>query len=130
RGAGQPCRPVPEAEGGRVMKIAIDYDGTWTEDPAFWRDFIASARRAGHECRIVTYRDDRFDRTPELAALEAEVGVIYTRGIAKRRYCNHFGEGFVPDVWVDDTPEALLQNSPTPPAALRLWREERDEEAA
>lgn len=109
------------------MKIALDYDLTFTLDAASWLRFAADFVAAGHEIRIVTIRDDRFDRTAELVKLEGAIGVIYTRGVAKRWFCDHFGEGFRPDVWIDDKPETILSNSTTAPDGLLDWRASRGE---
>jgi hypothetical protein len=38
------------------MKIALDYDGTYTVDPQFWEDFITLAKVRGHEVVCVTKR--------------------------------------------------------------------------
>lgn len=109
------------------MKIALDYDGTYTADPAFWDIMISVALRQGHDIRVVTARDDLVDRTEPLVEVERLVPVIYTRGIAKRWYCEHFVDDFVPQIWIDDRPEAVLQNSQTSPEALAKWRNERNE---
>lgn len=109
------------------MKIALDYDHTYSADPAFWGGFIRLCEYSGHEIRIVTARDERFDRTEPLEKIEDHIPVIYTRGIAKRWYCEHFVEDFMPDIWIDDRPESILENSTTSPDALALWRKNRDE---
>jgi len=109
------------------MRIALDFDQTVTLDPEFWRAFIRLAQDAGHDIRIVTARDDKLDRTAMVASMESLCPVIYTRGIAKRWFCGHFGGNFQPDVWIDDRPEAVIANSPTTPEDLARWREERNE---
>lgn len=110
------------------MRIALDYDKTYTEDPTAWRLFIFHMRAFGHEVRIVTVRDDRtgLDRTQPLIDLEAFVPVVYTRGIAKRWFCSHFTDGWRPDIWIDDKPETILNNSTLTPEQLTEWRAERD----
>lgn len=82
------------------MKIALDYDGTFTEDPELWTRFVHTAVSCGQEVRIVTYR-------PQLPghALDVPCDVIYTRGNQKRPYCK--GVGFDPGVWIDDMPELI-----------------------
>lgn len=111
------------------MRIALDYDQTYTLDPTFWNAFIQMlyASRGDHEVCIVTVRDRNLDRTAELVKLERKVKVIYTAGVAKRWFLSHFGEGFVPDIWIDDKPESILYNSPTTPADLVIWRTARGE---
>lgn len=112
------------------MHLALDYDKTWTLDPPFWAAFAEFATMRGHEVRIVTIRDERFDRTAPLTALEQHLPVIYTRGVAKRWYCSHFAPDFPVDVWIDDRPETILYNSTTTPADLAAWRAERGEAGA
>lgn len=106
------------------MRIAVDYDNTYTEDPVLWDAFIGQAMNRGHDVYIVTARDDQYDRTPALIAVERTVRpnhVVYCRGIAKRWYCLHFGPGAI-DVWIDDRPEAILANSTATPEDLAAWR--------
>jgi len=109
------------------MKIALDYDHTYSLDPIFWNQVIRAARRTGHDIRVVTARDDRLDRTAQLVELEKRLPVIYTRGIAKKWFCTHFGEGFVPDVWIDDRPESVIDNSDSSVESLADWRWARNE---
>lgn len=109
------------------MKIALDYDHTYSLDPSFWGWFVLTARSFGHEVKMVTVRDDRFDRTTKLVEAEKILSVIYTRGAAKKWYCEHFGDGFIPDVWIDDKPESILANSTFSPEGLAIWRAERGE---
>lgn len=108
------------------MKLALDYDGTYTLDPDFWLDVVDLARIYGHEVRIVTHRDERLDRTAPLAKAEQAVPVIYTRGISKRFFCEHFSD-FVPDVWIDDKPESITHNSSISPEGLAEWRASRED---
>ncbi len=109
------------------MRVALDYDNTYTADPEFWNAFIARAKYNGHQVRIVTARDERFDRTAALAELEKRIPVIYCRGVAKQWYLTHFGEGFTVDVWIDDKPESILNNSEFSPDNLATWRANRGE---
>ena len=111
------------------MNIALDYDLTYSKDPEFFHAIIGLARNfAGHDIRVVTIRDDRFDRTPPLVAVEATVPIIYTRGVAKKWYLTHFGDGFIPDIWVDDKSESVFNNSTATPKILAEWRGNRGED--
>jgi hypothetical protein len=107
------------------MKIALDYDHTYSSNPKLWDKFIDLARMAGEDIRIVTARDWQHDRTPFLRELEGKLPVVYTAGVAKRWYCQHFTDGFVPDIWIDDRPESILENSQATPESLAEWRKER-----
>lgn len=108
------------------MQIALDYDNCYTRDPEGWDFFIDMMRGRGHDTRIVTSRDDRFDRTQPLVNLEAKMEVIYCRGMAKQPYCRMFIEGFDPDIYIDDKPDTVHNNSRFSPENLAKWREERD----
>jgi hypothetical protein len=110
------------------MKIALDYDLTYSADEVLWHKFINLAQVRGHEVRIVTIRDDRHDRTAQLVALEKHIPVMYSRGVAKKFYCTH--EGWAPDIFIDDKPETILYNSTTTPEDLAAWRAGRGEASA
>jgi hypothetical protein len=113
------------------MRIALDYDNTYTADPLFWNGFIKDAWARGHEVRIVTVRDERHDRTAPLIELERRVQIIYTRGVAKQHFCTHVADdGWVPEVWIDDSPRSILENSSASPEWLTDWRATRNEAGA
>jgi len=111
------------------LKISLDYDLTYSLDPAFWNLVIEFSKLFGHEVRIVTVRDERYDRTAPLIEAEKIVPVIYTRGVAKKWFMSHFGDGFMPDVWIDDKPESVMHNSTFSPEGLKDWRDTRGEAA-
>ena len=81
------------------MKIALDYDGTFTEDPVLWKKFVALAESRGHEVICVTMRYPH-----EPVPVEVPCRVIYTSRKAKAIAVNM-------DVWIDDSPRWLLQDS-------------------
>lgn len=109
------------------MKIALDYDMTYSADPDVFDDLIDVFQAAGHEVFLLTYRDKDHDWTPLMTHLEKDMGVpVYcTGGIAKRWYSEHFGPGHI-DIWIDDKPEAILQNSGLNPMQLKEWRDQDD----
>ena len=80
------------------MKIALDYDGTFTEDPQFWEAVIALAKQHHHDIRFVTLRED--------AELPIDCPIIYTGMKPKGRYVIEYG--WIPDVWIDDHPERIF----------------------
>lgn len=108
------------------MRLALDYDQTYTLDPPFWSRFVSTAKLEGNDIRVVTVRDDRFDRTQPLVELEKRIPVIYTRGVAKGFYCLHHAQ-WVPDIWIDDSPKSIIENSSATPDWLVGWRETRGE---
>lgn len=84
------------------MRIALDYDGTYTNDPELWEQFIANARARGHEVVCVTMR-----RPAE--ALTMGIDVYYTARRAKKLFMMELG--VLVDVWIDDMPEFLLTSA-------------------
>lgn len=93
------------------MKIAIDYDLTYTVDPGFWDAVVKLGRKRGHEFVCITARSeppsvDRGEIVPKLPIVLSPRG--YKQDAAK-------AAGHRIDVWIDDTP-GLIQ--PDPIAAL------------
>jgi len=82
------------------MKIALDYDGTYTEDTELWNRFIELCRDK-HEVICVTMRYP----TEEV---DIPIPIIYTSRRAKKIYCSAMGIHF--DIWIDDSPEWLFKN--------------------
>lgn len=105
------------------MKIAVDYDGTISEDVNGWSSAMDILRSAGHDVFIVTFRDKEHDWNTDLEFFYQDGYEVYcTGGVAKRWWCAHFGPGQV-DVWIDDKPEAIINNSVMHPDELVVWRE-------
>lgn len=80
------------------MLIALDYDKTYTADPALWNDFVQLAQDRAHTVKIVTMR------TPNEEIIDAPVEVIYTSRVAKASVIKA-------DVWIDDSPYWIYQDS-------------------
>lgn len=79
------------------MKIALDYDGTYTLDPHFWDDFIEEAQARGHSVIIITsrHKDQRVE-------LEVPCHVIYCNYMPKEDFYN-------PDIWIDNDPRWITE---------------------
>lgn len=84
------------------MRIALDYDGTYTRDPQLWDQFIGSCAGAGHELVCVTMR------YPE-EAISPPCEVVYTSREAKLPFMVALGRK--PDVWIDDNPHWIFERS-------------------
>ena len=82
------------------MRIALDFDGTYTADPYLWDRFIEMCRDR-HDIWCVTMR------YPHEEA-EISIPVIYTSRKAKKIYCEEKGIHF--DIWIDDCPEWLFKD--------------------
>jgi len=80
------------------MRIALDYDNTYTLDPSLWNGFIKAAQARGHDVRIVTMR------YPHETIQSAPVDVTYTSRKAK-------SSAVSADVWIDDSPCWIYQDA-------------------
>lgn len=100
------------------MKIALDYDGTYTADPPLWDRFIRWARLGGHKVYIVTMRhakDDTIDSIPE-----GVNGVVYCDGGRKKTVTESLGIDIA--IWIDDNPEGIHVGSVYTDKELEAWR--------
>jgi hypothetical protein len=80
------------------MLIALDYDKTYTADPALWNSFAELAQNCGHTVKIVTMR------TPAETIVNVPVEVVYTSRKAKAAVVSA-------DIWIDDSPQWVYQDS-------------------
>jgi hypothetical protein len=120
------------------MKIAIDYDRTWTADPLVLLHVATVFHGAGHQCYIVTARSptkdnifspvnfgEPLDEAAELLLGAEQDGVIedilYCDGVAKRWALHHYHDIDV-DIWIDDKPDNILANSTATKEILAEWR--------
>ena len=94
----------------KKLLIAIDYDGTYTEDPKLWDAFIALATRAGHRviCCTMRYEDTEGDEVKDL--LRGKVERIFFTGRKNKSEALGTHE-LVPDIWIDDAPHWIFVNS-------------------
>jgi hypothetical protein len=95
--------------------IALDYDGTYTRDPAAWLMFIELMLIRGHEVKVVTMRypserdHHKTPMDPRLIARVGEDGMIFTSRQAKGPFCEAMGLFF--HIWVEDTPRAIHESA-------------------
>lgn len=80
------------------MRIALDYDNTFTCDPDMWLGFIRAAKSRGHEVKIVTMR------YPSEPVEVTDAEVVYTSRKAKAAY-------YPADVWIDDCPTFIFRDA-------------------
>ena len=81
------------------MLLALDYDKTYTADPAMWDGFIQLAQDHGHEVKIVTMRH------PHEPVAGLQIEIVYTGRKAK-------ASAVSADIWIDDSPAWIFQDSP------------------
>lgn len=101
-----------------MVTVALDYDGTFTAAPSFWRKFILMAIDAGHTVIMVTGRSDRVMHSDPLRHWGEEVRsalrmqgltdilpVVFAGDKPKRLAAEQ--AGYKVDIWIDDDPDAV-----------------------
>ena len=108
------------------MIIALDFDKTYDSDPDTFNYLIDTFQAMRHEVILATYRHPEYDYHPLFADLE-DMGVeIYcTDGKAKKPFLEKLGISV--DIWIDDNPNSITQDSAWAPDSpeLHAWREEQ-----
>jgi hypothetical protein len=86
-----------------LMRIALDYDGTYTRDPVLWAKFIADCVGRGHEiiCVTMRYEDEMLSDFP--------CEIVYTGRKGKVGFMAKRGRPV--DIWIDDMPHLLMLDS-------------------
>ena len=83
------------------MKIALDYDETFTEDPILWEGFIKLAKERKHVVTFVTYRLDSIDNEDIISdSKRLGIELVFTNGKQKSS-CSSA------DIWIDDNPVTI-----------------------
>ena len=91
-----------------MVKVALDFDETYTADPATWQKLVETMKTSGWDVRIVTFRDDNGgynNHDIKAAAGAMELDIIFTAGKQKKPHCASVG--FVPNFWIDDLPHLI-----------------------
>lgn len=83
------------------MRIALDYDDTFTNDDVLWMEFVRLAKARGHSVSIVTWRHPhevcgQLRRDAELMGID-----IVCCSRQQKSECHEA------DVWIDDMPHAI-----------------------
>lgn len=88
------------------MRIAIDFDDTYTLDPDFWDAVAAIAEGCGHRILIVTCRRGT-DENMEIVRQYTgdQYAAFFTDLNPKRDYMDR--QGLPVDVWIDDDPNCV-----------------------
>jgi len=105
------------------MRIALDFDATYTLDHELWDQFIRMAELRGVQVILATYRHEVHDAHPLIDSLKERIPVYFTDGKAKKPFLEALG--IVVDVWIDDRPMTILEDSAwgQDSPELAAWRE-------
>jgi hypothetical protein len=88
----------------RQLTIAIDHDGTFTEDRFLWTEFIKLARSRGHKVMCVTCRKETLENVEECDV--PGVLTYFTSGAPKDWYMRTV-HGVEVDIWCDNEPQCV-----------------------
>lgn len=118
-----PWSAVPKTKADK-MTIALDFDETYNRNPWMWDRVIDTMRNNGQLVVLATYRHPVEDYDPLFDRLKQNnVVVIFTDGKAKKPFLEAIG--IKVDVWIDDNPKSILEDSAwgKDSPELRAWRE-------
>ena len=91
------------------MIISVDFDDTYTKDPATWNKVIKLFQDAGHTVICVTLRPSIMGQQvlETIGKVIGEDKCIFAGGVWKSIAAeNH---GFKVDVWIDDLPNMIYR---------------------
>ena len=93
------------------LTIAVDFDMTFTADPALFGSMIRLMRERGHTVLLVTCRKKTFENEREISlALKAQgiqIPILMTSHNLKSQYCTE--QGYRVHIWIDDAPENISE---------------------
>jgi hypothetical protein len=106
------------------MRIAVDYDKTFTTHKGFWLRFMVQCQDMGWDVIIVTHRHAELDWDEDFEQLWEyhQIQTYFTDGKAKKPFLKDLGVEV--NIWVDDKPEGIVADSPWAVDSLELaaWR--------
>lgn len=87
------------------MNIALDIDGTYSEDPDMWDKCVRTMRAAGHKVYVVTmrYPDSHESKEVEDQLTGKVDGFFFTSRKAKGPFMRDIAKVKI-NIWIDDTP--------------------------
>lgn len=100
---------------GKVMslRIALDYDDTWTADKELWAYFVTECVEKGHTVYCVTARWDTEENRREIRDDFARFkldwairGPYFSNLNSKKERMDKLGIEI--DIWIDDNPDAII----------------------
>lgn len=86
------------------MKIALDYDETYTVDPDFWQKFIVLAKAHGHEVIGITKRG------PSNQGTITVPNIVFHHSDRQAKFQFAKDKGLNINIWIDDAPQNLFIN--------------------
>lgn len=91
------------------MLIAIDYDKTWTADPALFKKFVKNLVDSGHKCICVTSRTSDTPDNELANSIGKYMPVVYAGNASKRKAAER--KRYFVNIWIDDNPETVTRQN-------------------
>ena len=95
----------------KKLTIAIDFDDTFTVDPAMWAEFCNGAKSRGHHVYMVSARRKTIENTEIVDGILEEhkcyIPIIFT-DLGSKIHAMESRDVKV-DIWIDDDPEKLVR---------------------
>lgn len=106
-GKHEPPEAEPVEKPRRILH-GIDYDGTFSADPDYYRAVVALGRSRGHDYVLVTGRSDEGQWGAEV---RRDVGDLMPIVFAANGWKREAAEraGYKVDIWEDDHPEYVAK---------------------
>jgi len=92
----------------KSILLAIDFDDTFTADPALWSAVIRLAKDGGHRVFCVSCRRETFENRAEMREALPEGVPIFLTSFAPKEYFMG-SRGHKVDVWIDDYPLSISE---------------------
>lgn len=88
------------------LKIALDYDNTFTADRGMWYTIVNIMKASGCDVRFVTFRFESTSKYSNEDILrdsdQVNIPIIFCNGKQKAHVVKELG--FDVDIWIDDSP--------------------------
>jgi UDP-N-acetylmuramate-alanine ligase len=94
------------------LTFALDYDGTFTAAPDIFSKFVLDCQSKGHTVICVTARRDSEETRESMNAIFKHFGFKIRIEFCnlKSKFDTMQERGIKIDIWIDDSPHALLFN--------------------
>ena len=91
------------------MNLSLDYDNTYTRDPAMWDSIIEVMKQHGHTVYVVTLRTPSEGDDVRRYLADKVESIIFTSRNAKMDCVQMLGISI--DIWIDDMPWFILHDA-------------------
>jgi hypothetical protein len=105
------------------MTICIDFDQTYSRNPAMWDQLLEAAEIAQVEVICISRRDDTPENRQTIRAAFGDdftvLSALILCGPNTQKQDAAKAAGFAVDIWIDNTPETILSAGPVRAALLK-----------